>query len=133
MAVPRTDLLLMVFAAPHRNEHVMSALRLATAVLERGASLQIWTCGDATGLTWAGHGDSKPRNITDWERDYPSTAALAAGLLADHPGRLHWYVCRACSDDRGVADQIPQVRRKSPFRFVDHVRAADKTLSLGVC
>ncbi|MEK8171049.1 hypothetical protein NKH77_20430 [Streptomyces sp. M19] len=56
---------------------------------------------------------------------------MVRDLLADHPDRLHWYVCRFCSDERGAAEQIPEVTRRSPFVFFDHVRAAGKSLVLG--
>ncbi|GAA4656351.1 hypothetical protein GCM10023347_02200 [Streptomyces chumphonensis] len=131
--VPRTDVLLAVFGGPHRTDLVSTTFRLAHALLDRGATLQVWTCGDATGLTRRSLGDSKPRNVVDWTRDHPSTAAVARGLIADHPGRLHWYVCRFCSDERGMGDQIPEVRRRPPFTFHEHTQAAGKALTLGVC
>lgn len=131
--VPRTDVLLNLFGAPHQSDLVTSALRLATALLDRGARVQIWTCGDATRLTSASLGDTKPRDLTDLGRTHPSTARLVRGLLADHPDRLYWYVCRFCAEERGVAAQIPQVRTRAPFVFAEHVDAADKSLVMGVC
>ena len=131
--IPATDVLLNLFGAPHQSDLVTSALRLATALLDRGARVQIWTCGDATGLTSAALGDTKPRDLTDLERRHPSTALIVRDLLADHPDRLYWYVCRFCADDRGASDQIPQVSKRSPFLFAEHVKAADKALVMGVC
>ncbi|KUJ66209.1 hypothetical protein ACZ90_39175 [Streptomyces albus subsp. albus] len=131
--IPHTDVLLAVFGAPHQTELVTTAFRMAQSLLDRGARVAIWTCGDATGLTRASLGDSKPRNVIDWERDFPSTARIVQDLLADHGDRLDYYVCRFCSDERGMADQIPQVKRRPPFKFMDHVAAADKALCMGVC
>ncbi|WP_445396929.1 hypothetical protein ACSMX9_24265 [Streptomyces sp. LE64] len=131
--IARSDVLLAVFGGPHRTELMTTGFRMTHALLGRGATVQIWTCGDATGLTRLGLGDSKPRNVVDWTRDYPSTTALARGLLAEHPDRLRWYVCRFCSDERGMTEQIPEVRRRPPFTFWEHAVAADKTLTLGVC
>jgi sulfur relay (sulfurtransferase) complex TusBCD TusD component (DsrE family) len=131
--VPRTDILLKFLGAPHQTDVATTCLRLTTALLAGGARVQVWACCDATRLTWAGLGDAKPRNVADLDRDHPSAPRVVRDLLADHPDRLYWYVCRFCSDERGMADQIPQVRRRSPFTFVEHVAAADKTLALGVC
>ncbi|MEU9795533.1 hypothetical protein AB0E27_34015 [Streptomyces sparsogenes] len=130
---PRTEVLLQLSGAPHQTELVGSALRLTTSLLDRGARVQVWACGDATRLTWAGLGDTKPRNYADWDREYPSALRIVRELLTDHPGRLHWYVCAFCSEERGTADQIPQVRRRPLFKFAEHVAAADKCLTLGVC
>ncbi|GLV80008.1 DsrE family protein [Streptomyces hygroscopicus] len=131
--VPRTDVLLNLFGAPHQTDLVTSALRLATALLDRGARVQIWTCGDATRLTCAALGETKPRDYTDLGREYPSTARVVRELIAGHPDRLYWYVCRFCAQERGAADQIPQVRKRAPFVFAEHVSAADKSLLMGVC
>ncbi|MBW8093470.1 DsrE family protein [Streptomyces hygroscopicus] len=131
--VPRTDVLLNLFGAPHQTDLVTSALRLATALLDRGARVQIWTCGDATRLTCAALGEAKPRDYTDLGRDHPSTARVVRELIAGHPDRLYWYVCRFCAQERGAADQIPQVRKRAPFVFAEHVSAADKSLLMGVC
>ncbi|MFI9629737.1 hypothetical protein [Streptomyces sp. NPDC052042] len=131
--LPRSDVLLAVFGGPHRTDLVSTVFRMAHSLLDQGASVQVWTCGDATGLTRASLGDSKPRNVVDWTRDYPTTAAVARSLIADHPERLHWYVCRFCSDERGMGEQIPEVRRRPPFTFWQHTEAAGKSLCLGVC
>ncbi|AQW51054.1 MULTISPECIES: DsrE family protein [Streptomyces] len=131
--VPRTDVLLNLFGAPHQTDLVTSALRLASALLARGARVQIWTCGDATRLTGAALGENKPRDYTDLGREHPSTARVVRELIEDHPDRLYWYVCRYCAEERGAADQIPQVRTRAPFVFAEHVNAADKSLLMGVC
>ncbi|MFI0909841.1 hypothetical protein [Streptomyces abikoensis] len=131
--VPHTDVMLKVLGAPHRTELVTTVFRLAQALLDRGASVQVWTCGDATGLTHAGLGDSKPLNLVDRHADHPSTARLVRELLAAHTGRLDWYACRFCCEDRGVREQIPQVRKRPPTKFWEHVRATDKILVMGVC
>jgi sulfur relay (sulfurtransferase) complex TusBCD TusD component (DsrE family) len=131
--VPHTDVLLKVLGAPHHTELVTSVFRLAEALLDRGATVQVWTCGEATGLTRAGLGDSKPPDLADWTVDYPSTARLVRELLAGTPDRISWYVCRFCCADRGAADQIPEVRVRPHAQFWRHVRAADKTVVLGVC
>ena len=91
----------------------------------------MWTCGYATTLTQASLGESKPRNVVDWSRDYPSSATLVRELLASSPGQLSWYSCRFCAEERGVAEQIPQVRVRPPFKFGEHLVAAAKTVFLG--
>lgn len=130
--VPRTDVLLKVLGAPHQTELVCSLLRLAEALLERGATVQVWTCAGATALTRAGP-DGKPAYRVDRDVDYPSTTRLVRELLATAPDRISWYACRFCCTDRGAAEQIPEVRVRPAGRFWEHVLAADKTVVLGVC
>ncbi|MDT3399153.1 hypothetical protein RKE29_21310 [Streptomyces sp. B1866] len=130
--VPPADILLKLLGAPYQTELITSALRLTQALLDRGARVQVWACGEATRLTWAGLGEAKPRHFGDWEREYPSPPAVVRGLLEGYPDRLHWYVCGFCCDERGTGDQIARVRRRPLTRFADHVRAAGKSLSLGV-
>ncbi|MFC0602045.1 DsrE family protein [Streptomyces palmae] len=131
--IPHTDVMISLFGAPYESERITTAFRLAQSLLDRGATVAIWTCGYSTALTCASLGDSKPRNLIDLDRDHPSTVRLVKDLLAGYPERLHWYVCRFCADERGMTEQIPQVKMKSAFRFMDHVAAADKLLCLGVC
>lgn len=130
--IPHTELLLTMMGAPHSSDMTTTLFRLARAVLDRSATLQIWACGYATMLTHSALDECKPRNIVDWNGDYPSTAKLAAELLADYPGRVHWYACRFCSEERGVTAHIPEVRVRPAFSFSDHVDAADKTVFLGL-
>ncbi|MGW2254455.1 hypothetical protein ACWCXH_30330 [Kitasatospora sp. NPDC001660] len=130
--IPHTDVLITLMGAPHASDQVTTALRLTQALLERGATVQVWTCGYATLLTQKSLGPDKPRNLADWNRDYPSLTALAEELLTAHPDRLHWYGCRFCSDDRGAVDHLPQVVLRPPAGYAANVAAADKTLLMGV-
>jgi hypothetical protein len=132
MAIPRTDLLLTLMGSPHASDLVTSVLRLVQATLERGARVQVWACGYATMLTQESLGESKPRNLADWSADYPSTVSLVRELLTAFPGQLYWYGCRFCSDERGAADHIPEVRMRPPAKFGENVAAAAKTLFVGV-
>lgn len=130
--VPQTDLLLTVMGAPHESDLFTSVLRLVQATLESGATVQVWTCGYANMMTQRGLGDTKPRNLAAWSVDYPSPACLVRELLSAFPGRLFWFGCRFCSDDRGAVDHLPEVVLRAPSRFADHVGAARKTLFIGV-
>ena len=108
--VPRTDVLLKVLGAPHQTELVCSLFRLSAALLDSGATVQVWTCAEATGLTRAGLGDRKPRDPADRMVRHPSTAGLVRELLAGAPGRISWYACRFCCVDRGaIEDQFADV------------------------
>jgi sulfur relay (sulfurtransferase) complex TusBCD TusD component (DsrE family) len=131
-AIPRTDVLVTIMGAPHADDTVTTALRLVQAALERGGSVQVWTCGYATLLTQRGLGEHKPRNLAAWETEYPTTATVVADLLAAYPDTLHWYGCRFCSDDRGAVDHLPQVVLRPPARYADNVVAAAKTVLVGV-
>lgn len=131
--LPRADVLIAVMGAPHTGDLVTSAFRLAQALLAQGASVHLWTCGHATGLTRSALGQDKPRNVVDWVREYPTTATLAAELMAAHPTALTWFACRFCSQERGVDAHVPGVRLRAPFKFTEHLDAADKAFFLGVC
>lgn len=130
--VPHTDVLLTVMGAPYESDLITTVLRLTQALLESGATVQVWACGYATMLTQQGLGDSKPRNLAAWSTPYPSTATVVREMLAAFPDRLNWYACRFCSDDRGAVAHIEQVPTRAPAKFAEHVAAADKTLFLGV-
>lgn len=132
MTDERWDLMLAAMGAPHASGQTTSLLRLARAALEGDARVRVWTCGYATMLTAASLGEAKPRNVLDWDGDYPSTAALVRGLLAAHPGRAQWLACRFCSEERGAVPHIPEVTVETPMRFGRHVAAASKALFLGV-
>ncbi|MFJ3928510.1 hypothetical protein [Streptomyces sp. NPDC090022] len=129
--IPHTDVLITLMGAPHASDQVTSALRLTQSLLERGATVQVWTCGYATMLTQRTLGSDKPRNLADWNGEYPSTAAVVEDMLTTWEGRLYWYGCRFCSDDRGAVDHLPQVVLRPPAGYAANVAAAGKTLHLG--
>jgi sulfur relay (sulfurtransferase) complex TusBCD TusD component (DsrE family) len=130
--VPPTDVMLKIFGAPHQTELVSSALRLMQAILDQGARVQVWTCGDATGLTSAALAEGKPPNPADHRTAHPSTATLVRDLMAAYPDRLYWYACRFCCEDRGAPEQIPEVRKRPPSKFWEHLQASQKVLAMGV-
>ncbi|MFF3396707.1 hypothetical protein ACFYW1_38050 [Streptomyces sp. NPDC002669] len=130
--IPHTDVLVTLMGSPHASDLFTSVLRLVEEMLRQDAAVQVWACGYATMLTQEGLGESKPRNLANWSGDYPSTLTVIRGLLAAHPGRLHWYGCRFCSDERGAVAHIPEVRLRAPSAFAENVAAADKTLFVGV-
>ncbi len=127
----RWDLLLVLTAAPYSTDVVTTTLRMGQAALELKSTVRIWACGYATMLTQTSLGDTMPRNARDPETVYPSTAALVKQLIADFDGRLSWIGCTACSAERGATSHIPQVRLRSPARFMQTINAADKTVYIG--
>lgn len=129
--IPPSDVLFALMGAPHASDMTTSVLRLTDALLERASTVQVWTCGYATMLTHSAQGEHKPRNLIDWSREHPSTATLVRELLRAYPDRLHWYACRFCSEERGLAGHIPEVRVRPPFQFADHVKASRKTIFVG--
>ncbi|MGA5817939.1 hypothetical protein ACPC54_08780 [Kitasatospora sp. NPDC094028] len=130
--IPPTDVLITLMGSPNEDDRTTTALRLAQALLERGASVQIWTCGNATLLTQRGLTDDKPRNLSSWNTEYPTTAALAQRMLKAFPDQLYWYGCRFCSDDRGAVDHLPEVVMRPPAGYAVNVAAATRTLMVGV-
>ncbi|KJS54222.1 hypothetical protein [Streptomyces rubellomurinus] len=130
--IPPTDVLITLMGSPNEDDRTTTALRLAQALLERGASVQIWTCGNATLLTQRGLTDDKPRNLASWNSAYPTTAALAQRMLKAFPDQLYWYGCRFCSDDRGAVDHLPEVVMRPPAGYAANVAAATRNLMVGV-
>ncbi len=137
MSDPPSSIFIGVMGAPYESELSTTVLRLVDAAIAQGHHIVIWTCGGATSLTQRTLGVSKPRNLLELTPGktatyYPSTAALIQGLLFTGKGRLRWYVCRHCMEERGTTDQIAEVEVKSPFRFLHHLEQADKAMILGV-
>jgi hypothetical protein len=125
-------LLLVVMGSPFESDLTTTLLRLVEAALAQGHRLVVWTCGGATALTLRTMGRSKPRNPLRPEARYPSTARLIGGLVSRGEGRLRWYVCRQCLEERGATVQIPEVQIRPPFRFLPCLEEADVCLSLGI-
>lgn len=129
---PQTDVLLVVMGPPHTGELTTSVFRLLQALLERGASVQVWACGYSAMLSQDALGERKPANLLDRYVEYPTTVALIRELLVTFPDRLFWFGCRACSEHRGATGHIPEVRMRPPHTFGGHVHAATRTLFMGV-
>ena len=117
---------------PYESDQLTTALRIADEAVRQQHRVTIWTCGYSTTLTSAALGPVKPRNAQTWGVNFPSTSALAADLLAWAGDSLQWLVCRYCAEERGVLHQMPQVRVRPPYEFVQRAVAADVALVLGV-
>ena len=127
----RWDLLLVITAAPHYNDMLTSALRLGQAVLDAGGSVRFWACGYATMLTQTTHGENKPPSTRRPEVAYPSSVTVIRRMLSAAPGRVGWIACTACSAERGSTNHIPEVRLRSPGRYMATVQASANTLFIG--
>lgn len=127
----RWDLLVILTAPPHTTDTLTTVLRLTQAVLDQGKTVRVWACGYNTILTQSSLGDTKPVNLREPDRVAPSAATLIRRLVTDHPGRMGWIVCTACSAERGATKHIPEVRLRSDARLAATVAAADKTIYIG--
>jgi sulfur relay (sulfurtransferase) complex TusBCD TusD component (DsrE family) len=125
------DFLFALMGSPHESDAVGTALRLAEAMLGRGADVSVWACGNATLLTQESLELTKPRNVFDRETDFPTSAAFVAGLLARHPDRFDWAVCHFCSHDRGATAHIAGVRTRPAMFYPRFVAAARRTITVG--
>jgi sulfur relay (sulfurtransferase) complex TusBCD TusD component (DsrE family) len=117
---------------PYESDQLTTALRIADEAVRQRHRVTVWTCGFSTTLTATSLGPAKPRNAQAWTVRYPSTSALAVELLEWAGGSLQWLVCRYCAEERGALDQVPQVRVRPPYEFVQRATAADVALVLGV-
>jgi sulfur relay (sulfurtransferase) complex TusBCD TusD component (DsrE family) len=128
---PRT-IFLVVMGAPYESELTTSLFRLVDAALDQQHRVLVWTCGGATTLTMRSLGDRKPRNPLDLDAEYPSTARLIRAMLARGAGRLEWYICRQCMEERGASEQVDEVKIQPPFRFLRYLEQADVCMIMGV-
>jgi sulfur relay (sulfurtransferase) complex TusBCD TusD component (DsrE family) len=117
---------------PYESDQLTTALRIADEAVRQQHRVTVWTCGYSTTLTAASLGATKPRNAQSWAVRFPSTSALAIELLDWAGAALQWLVCRYCAEERGALDQVPQVRVRPPYEFVQRATAADVALVLGV-
>jgi sulfur relay (sulfurtransferase) complex TusBCD TusD component (DsrE family) len=125
------SLFLGLIGPPYESDLFTTAARIADEAVRQEHQVTLWTCGYATSLTVATSGDTKPRHLLDWGTDYPSPAALGRHLLDWADGRLSWLVCRYCAEERGTMDQMPGVRIRPPYEFLQRAQAADVCLVLG--
>jgi hypothetical protein len=126
------DLLLLLLGSPYESDLTTTLLRLVESALGRGHRLVVWACGGATALTVRTMGQGKPRNPLRPGVRYPSTARLVGALVGGSEGRLRWYVCRQCMEERGATAQIAEVKVQPAFSFLPCLESADVCLSLGV-
>jgi sulfur relay (sulfurtransferase) complex TusBCD TusD component (DsrE family) len=127
----KADLMLFLTAAPYGSDTVSTALRLLDAVLAKGASVQVWTCGYATMLTQSALGDTKPANFRALGRRYPTAASLVRSLITAYAPHLTWYACRFCTEERGAAAHIAEVRVRSPLRLRSVIDSCTKVVYIG--
>jgi sulfur relay (sulfurtransferase) complex TusBCD TusD component (DsrE family) len=132
-----TSIFLGVMGAPYESELTTTLLRLVDEALHQGHQITVWTCGGATLLTHSALGRTKPRNVFDLGttrtiHDYPSVAALITALMSAGAGRLRWYVCSHCMEERGALAQIEAVKVQAPLQFVRYLAAAEVALVMGV-
>jgi len=125
-------ILVLYMGAPYESDLLATLLRLVEAALDRGHRLVVWTCGGATTVTQRTLGPAKPRNPLAVAQRYPSTARLVKALVDKGAGRLRWYVCRQCLEERGAVEQMAEVTVKAPFHFLPCLDEADVCLSVGV-
>ncbi|MFP5393284.1 MAG: DsrE family protein [Gammaproteobacteria bacterium] len=123
-----------VMGTPFQSELSTTLFRMVQSALDADHQVTVWTCGYATNLTQ--HSLVRPNDSFAAKdapaRNHLTTAQVAAALLHRHRGKLDWYVCRYCMEERGATQQIPEVQVKIPFTFQHYLSAADVSLVLGV-
>jgi len=130
-AVP-ADVLFVLTGAPYASDVVTTVLRMVDELLRRGTSVRVWACGYATALTLESLGQDKPKDYDDWSREYPTTAAVIAGLVENHPDLLTWEVCAYCAQDRGTrGPHLPFARVRPVSRIGSNIAVAGRVLYIG--
>ena len=126
-----------VLGAPYESELTTTLLRLVNEAIAQGHRVAVYTCGGATELTLKTLGDKKPANFLERGTSgqptrYPTTAQLIRELLEMAQGRLQWYVCRPCMEERGALSQIEGVIKHVPPKLRQLLGEADVALLMGV-
>jgi len=113
------DVFLVVMGSPYDTDLFATTLRLGKAVAEAGGTAGVWACGWSSLLTRASLAPRLPRNLADWDGDYPTTAAVIAAAVTSTPG-LTWTVCESCAEQRGglPAGDAVGVGRLGQFRHL---------------
>jgi sulfur relay (sulfurtransferase) complex TusBCD TusD component (DsrE family) len=122
----------VVMGAPYESELTTSLFRMIDAALDQQHRVWVWTCGGATTLTMQSLGERKPRNPLDLDAEYPTTGQFVNRMLTRGDGRLEWYICRQCMEERGANEQLAGVKIQPPFRFLRYLDQADVCLVMGV-
>ncbi len=124
------NILFFTMGSPYESDLTTSLFRLVEAALAQNHEVVVWACAGATALTMETLGARKPRNFLSLGTHYPSTAALVKAMLVNSDGRLKWYICRHCMEERGATRQIAQVKVQPPFRFFRYLEQADVCLAM---
>jgi hypothetical protein len=131
-----THLFIGTVAAPFEGEETTSLLRIVDAALAEQLQVTVWACRGATLLSQQDLGETRVRNLLELggersDHEYPTTAALIGGLFTRADGRLRWFVCSHCLQERGAVRQIPSVKVISPLKYFSTMKTADVSLVLG--
>lgn len=118
-------------SAPYESDMVTTLFRLINEAIDQEHHIIVWACGSATAMTLDSIGESKPRNFSQLSLEYPSVTALVKTLLEKSEGRLQWFICRHCMEERGTLNQIPEVIVKPTFKYMQYYKKADVKFILG--
>ena len=125
-------LTLALMDPPYESANSTTALRIISAALEQGISVNVFAYEGAVCLPLK---DQAPhanpvKGTTLEEEDHPTTKAFVSSLLAvgkDKP-LLTWVNCGLCVDERGATDVVDGVRRGSPADFFKMASESTNTL-----
>jgi hypothetical protein len=124
-----------LMGTPYQSDLTTSLMRMVHEALTQGHDVVVWTCGYGTMLTQRTlirPPDPLLGPSESADRHNPTTAAMVQGLIDFSGGRLQWFVCRYCMEERGASNQIEEVTVKIPFTFQHYLNKADVPLVLGV-
>ena len=118
---------------PYESARSTTALRIVDAAIKRGFDVNVFAYEGAVALAFARqtpHANAIHGRDAGAE-DHPTTRDWIAALLLEarqRAQRLDWVNCGLCSDERGVCETIPGVRRGSPADLWAFVRGSVNTL-----
>ena len=123
-----------LMGTPYQSDLTTSLMRMVHEALTQGHEVVVWTCGYGTMLsqrTLIRPPDFFPGKASETS-GHPTTSAMIQGLIEYSGGRLKWFVCRYCMEERGAVHQIEEVSIKIPFTFQHYLNKADVPIVLGV-
>jgi tRNA 2-thiouridine synthesizing protein D len=118
---------------PYESARSTTALRIVDAAIKRGCDVNVFAYEGAVALSFSqqlAHANAIHGRDAIAE-DHPTTKDWIAALQREARQlgvKLDWVNCGVCSDERGVADAIPGVRRGSPADLWAFVRGSINTL-----
>ena len=126
------SLTLALMDPPYESANSTTALRIISAALKQGISVNVFAYEGAVCLPLK---DQAPhanpvKGTTVEEEDHQTTKAFVSSLLAigkDKP-LLTWVNCGLCVDERGASNVVDGVKRGSPADFFKMASESTNTL-----
>ncbi len=125
-------LTLALMDPPYESANSTTALRIISAALQKGISVNVFAYEGAVCLPLkdqAPHANPVKGTTVDQE-EHPTTKAFVSSLLEIGSGNplLTWVNCGLCVDERGAGNVVEGIKRGSPADFLKMAQESTNTL-----